>query len=65
MLCVNRYQMWPLVNRSGMRVCPKNNFHANFTALEVVIDFIKQIFRQNRHFSDRLMRLIHYTHRVV
>ena len=38
------------------RACPKNNFHANFTALEPVIDFIKQIFRQNRRFSDRLYR---------
>jgi hypothetical protein len=32
----------------------ENNFLADFTVLKAVIDFIKQICRQNRHFSDRL-----------
>jgi hypothetical protein len=36
------------------RACPNNNSCADFTTLDATIDFIKQIYRQDRHFSDRL-----------
>ena len=45
---------WGRISSRSYRACPKSSFLANFTTLETVIDFIKQIFRQNRHFSDRL-----------